>query len=65
MMAGGPCTYKGRDMKTAHVGMHITNGDFDALIEDLITALDTFKVPGQEKGELLRLLGPMRKDIVE
>ena len=65
MMTGGPCTYKGRDMKTAHAGMHITNGDFDALIEDLITALDKVKVPGQEKGELLRLLGQTRQDIVE
>ena len=65
MLTGGPCTYKGRDMKAAHVGMHITNDDFDALIEDLITALDKVNVPGQEKGELLRLLGPIRKDIVE
>ena len=65
MMTGGPCTYKGRDMKTAHAGMNITNADFDALIEDLVAALDKVKVPGQEKGELLGLLGPMREDIVK
>jgi hemoglobin len=62
---GGPCTYKGRDMKTTHAGMRISNADFGALIEDLVKALDTFKVPTQEKNELLGLLGPMRKDIVE
>ena len=65
METGGPCTYKGRDMKTTHAGMKITNGDFDALVEDLVAALDKFKVPAQEKGELLGLLSPMKKDIVE
>ena len=62
---GGPCTYKGRDMKTTHAGMRITSGDFGALVEDLVMALDTFKVPGREKEELLNLLGPMKRDIVE
>src|SRR4029077_4709809 len=28
--AGGPCKYKGKDMKTAHMGMHIKGADFDA-----------------------------------
>jgi hemoglobin len=62
---GGPCTYSGRDMRTTHAGMKITNGDFAALVEDLVAALDRFKVPAQEKDELLALLGPMKKDIVE
>jgi hemoglobin len=65
MATGGPCTYKGRDMKTTHAGMNISNADFGALVEDLVKALDTFKVPAREQGELLGLLGPMKKDIVE
>lgn len=65
MATGGPCTYSGRDMRTTHAGMKISNGDFEALVEDLVKSLDTFKVPAREKGELLDLLGPMRKDIVE
>ena len=65
MVTGGPCIYSGRDMKTAHAGMKISNGDFGAFLEDLVKALDMFKVPAQEKGELLGLLGAMRKDIVE
>ncbi len=63
--SGGPCTYSGRDMKTTHAGMKVTNGDFTALVEDLVAALDKFKVPAREKEELLALLGPMKKDIVE
>jgi len=65
MATGGPCQYKGRDMKTTHVGMNISNADFEALVEDLVKALDTFHVPAREKVELLRLLSPMKKDIVE
>ena len=49
---GGPCTYTGRDMKTAHAGMGVTNADFDALVGDLVKTLDKFKVPEKEKGEL-------------
>ena len=63
--SGGPCTYTGRDMKTAHQGMGIKDADFNALVEDLVAALDTFKVPEKEKGELLGVLGPLKKDIVE
>ena len=63
--SGGPCTYTGRDMKTTHTGMRITTADFKALVEDLVASLDTFKVPEAEKKELLGILGPMKKDIVE
>lgn len=63
--AGGPCTYTGKDMKTAHQGMGITDAEFSALVEDLVKALDQFKVGEKEKSELLGALGPMKKDIVE
>jgi len=65
MAAGGPCKYTGKDMKTAHMGMGISTADFDALVEDLVAALDKFKVGEREKGELLGALGPMKGDIVE
>lgn len=63
--SGGPCTYTGRDMKTTHAGMRVTTADFNALVEDLVASLDKFKVPEAEKKELLGILGPMKKDIVE
>lgn len=65
MATGGPCNYSGRDMKTTHHGMKITDAAFGALVEDLVSALDTFNVPAKEKGELLAILGPMKGDIVE
>ena len=62
--SGGPCTYAGRDMVSAHRGMHITDGEFGALVGDLVKSLDKFKVPEKEKGELLGALGGMKPQIV-
>ena len=62
---GGPCQYTGRDMKSTHLHMGVTEGEFNALVEDLVGALDKFNVPAAEKNELLGLLGPMKSDIVE
>ncbi len=62
--SGGPCTYSGRDMKTAHAGMAVTAEHFDALVGDLVATLNKFKVPEREKNELLGALGPMKKDII-
>jgi hemoglobin len=62
--SGGPCTYTGKDMKTAHKGMGITDADFNALVEDLVKSLDKFKVPEKEKGELLTTLASLKPQIV-
>ena len=61
---GGPCTYTGRDMKTAHKGMGITDADFNALVEDLQKSLNKFKVPDKEQGELLSILGSLKPQVV-
>lgn len=62
--SGGPEKYTGLDMVTAHKGMNIQDVHFDALVGDLVKALDFYSVPEKEKGELLSVLGPMRSDIV-
>jgi hemoglobin len=56
----GPCKYKGKDMKTAYTGMGFTEADFNALVEDLVEALDKFQVGTTEKDELLAGLGGMK-----
>jgi hemoglobin len=61
---GGPCDYTGRDMPSVHKDLGITDGEFEALVEDLVAALDQFKVPEAEKSELLGILGPLRSQIV-
>lgn len=43
--SGGPCSYTGLDMKTAHTGMKIADAEFGALVEDLVKTLNKFKIP--------------------
>jgi hemoglobin len=62
--SGGPCKYTGKDMKTVHATMKLTEEDFNALVGDLVQSLDKFKVGEQEKNELLTALGGMKGDIV-
>jgi len=64
-VTGGPCKYTGRDMKTAHKNMGVTEGEFNALVEDLVAALDKFHVGEKEKKELLGILAPLKPKIVE
>ncbi len=61
---GGPCTYTGRDMKTAHAGLKITEAEFGAVAENLVKVLDAFKVPEKEKNELVGMIAPMKGVIV-
>src|SRR5437764_12718762 len=62
---GGPCVYMGRDMKTAHKGMGITESDWTLAVNHLVATLDKFKVPEREKGEVLAAVGPLKSQIVE
>lgn len=62
---GGPCTYTGRSMKEAHRNMGVTDGEFDALVEDLVATLNQFNVAKADQDALLATLGSMRPDIVE
>ena len=61
---GGPCSYLGRDMKTTHKGMKITEAEWTATVENLGKALDKHKVGAKEKQELIGALAPMKGDIV-
>ncbi|HYR74934.1 MAG TPA: group 1 truncated hemoglobin [Pyrinomonadaceae bacterium] len=63
--AGGPCVYMGRDMKTTHTGLGITEADWDAAAKHLVAALDKYKVLQAEKDELMAFVGTQKKDIVE
>jgi len=62
---GGPCVYMGREMKTSHAGLGITNAEWDAAAKHLVASLDKFKVPEKEKGEILAFVTSLKKDIVE
>ena len=62
---GGPCVYTGRDMKTSHSGLGITEAEWNASVAHLVASLDKFKVPPAEKDELLAIASSLKADIVD
>lgn len=63
-LTGGPCKYTGDPMRESHKGLKITMAEFDLLVQFLRDALDRNKVGESEKNELLKILAPMKRDIV-
>ena len=63
-LAGGPCVYKGADMKSSHANLEIKKSDFHALIQVLQSAMDAKGIPFKKQGEMLALLAPMNRDII-
>ncbi len=63
-VAGGPCLYKGHDMAAAHKGLHLTNADFNAVVEDLQDAMDKAGLPFATQNRFLARLAPMQHQVV-
>jgi len=63
--AGGPCLYTGRDMKTTHAGLGITEAEWNAGANHLVAALDKYKVDEKSKAEVVAFVSTLKKDIVE
>jgi hemoglobin len=63
-IAGGPCIYKGHSMKRSHKGLAITQARFNAVVEDLQTAMDRAGVPYHVQNRFLARLAPLERDIV-
>jgi hemoglobin len=64
MIAGGPCQYKGHSMVATHKGLHLTNANFNALVEDLQTAMDSCNSPFATQNRFLARLAPMQHEVV-
>ena len=63
--AGGPLYYTGRDMKTSHTGMKISESDWSAFLGHLNATLETFRVPQAERDEVVAFVQSTKSDIVE
>jgi hemoglobin len=63
-VAGGPCAYKGHDMTAAHKGLHLTNADFNAVVEDLQAAMDKTGIAFAVQNRFLARLAPMEHQVV-
>ncbi len=61
---GGPQEYTGRDMLTTHRGMNLSEEEFMAVLDDLLTALQSNGIGQREQEELLLANYNLRGDIV-
>jgi hemoglobin len=64
-LSGGPCHYSGDPMKEVHAGHHITEAMFYRMVDTLRGILKERHVDLRSTNQLLRLLAPMKRDVVE
>jgi len=64
LATGGPAHYEGKEIKTTHASMHISNPEFDAVMGDLKASLDRLRLPNTEQKELLSIVESTRPLIV-
>ena len=62
---GGPTAYVGRDMKTSHAGLGISESDWDVLMRHIAATLQDLGVAEKEKIEFVSLVETLKDDIVE
>ena len=63
-VADGPCEYKGRTMDAAHNGLAVTQAKFNAVAEDLQTAMERAGVGYWTQNRLMARLAPLQRLIV-
>jgi hemoglobin len=61
---GGPCEYKGKDMKEAHQNLGITEKDWDRFVELAKQSLNKFKVPADVQKEFLGAVAGLKDQVV-
>jgi len=64
LATGGPAHYEGKEIKSTHASMHISNPEFDAVMGDLKASLDRLRLPNTEQKELLSIIESTRPLIV-
>lgn len=63
--AGGPLLYTGRDNKTSHKGMGVSESDWEIFMDHLNATLDSFQLPQQERSDVIDFIESTKADIVE
>lgn len=63
--ADGPMYYTGRDMKTTHVGMKISESDWSVFLDHAGATMQALQVPQQECDDVVAFVLSLKDDIVE
>src|SRR6187431_498929 len=61
---GGPQKYTGKTMRDSHSHLDITEGEWQAFLDDFRQTLDKFGVPTSEQGLLFTIVNSTKSDIV-
>lgn len=64
-IAGGPVYYTGRDMKSSHQGMKISESDWSIFMGHAGDTMEALKVPKQECDEVVAFVLSLKEDLVE
>lgn len=62
--SGGPGTYSGMDMVTAHTGMNVSEQEYLAVVDDCLGALDRNNIGEDEKKDVLAILYSLKGEII-
>ncbi len=62
---GGPVFYRGRDMRTSHEGLHISERDWEVFVRHTEATLDKLEVHGKERDDCLDVVAGIEADVVE
>ncbi len=63
--SGGSMYYTGRDMKTSHKGMKISESDWTVFLEHASDTMTALNVPKPECDDIVAFVLSLKKDIVE
>ena len=62
--AGGPETYSGKDLMTAHRGMNINEQEYLAVMDDIVEAMSTHRVGEDAVKEVIVILYSLKNQII-
>ena len=62
--AGGPVSYTGKDMLTAHKGMNINEQEYLAVMDDIVGAMNKNEVNEEAKKDVIAILYSLKGEII-
>lgn len=62
--SGGPQTYTGKDLMSAHKGMNVSEQELIAAIDDIVAAMTKNGYDQTEKNEVVAILYSLKGDVV-
>lgn len=62
--SGGPEKYTGKDMRTAHRGMNISEQEYMAVMDDIMAALDKNGIDAATKKDVLAIIYSLKGEII-